>query len=160
MKVHGYAARELVSLNDLGFGHAEFRILRDIITEVGEERGIIGNKAVNNFFEDLQNHYYDYVRLRESVPKLRTERDQMSASTDNSNFISNMFYDILKPWSKSSPESNPKCNPNPNTEINGSGKEVTPVDNNNLTSAQGPNGEPQPDSTTEAPRKHNSIQPQ
>ena len=52
--------RELVSLKALGFGLAEFRLLRDIITEVGEERGVIGNEAVKIFFEDLQNHYYEY----------------------------------------------------------------------------------------------------
>jgi hypothetical protein len=44
----------------------EFRMLRDIITEVGEERDMIGKEAVKDFFEDLRNHYYDYVRLRES----------------------------------------------------------------------------------------------
>ena len=40
-------------------------MLRDIITEIGEERIMIGNEAVKDFFEDLRNHYYDYVRLRE-----------------------------------------------------------------------------------------------
>jgi hypothetical protein len=49
----------------------EFRMLRDIITEVGEERDMIGKEAVKDFFEDLRNHYYDYVRLRESVAKLK-----------------------------------------------------------------------------------------
>ena len=52
--------RELISLRALGFGLAEFRLLRDIITEVGEEKGVIGNEAVKIFFEDLQNYYYEY----------------------------------------------------------------------------------------------------
>ena len=138
--------RELVSLKALGFGLAEFRMLRDIITEVGEERGMIGNEAVKNFFEDLRNYYYEYVHLRKSVSELRAEKAQASAAKDTANYITNMFQDILKPGSKSSTESNLKCNPIP--EVNGSGKKVNPVDNNNVTSAQGPNGEPQSDSTT------------
>ena len=42
--------RELVSLKALGFGLAEFRLLRDIINEVGEERGVIGNEGCKDFF--------------------------------------------------------------------------------------------------------------
>ena len=58
----------------------EFRMLRDIITEVGEERDMIGNEAVKHFFADLRNHYYDYVRTkRESVAKLKAEKAQLSA---------------------------------------------------------------------------------
>jgi hypothetical protein len=56
----------------------EFRMLRDIITEVGEERDMIGKEAVKDFFEDLRNHYYDYVRLRESVAKLKAQKAQLS----------------------------------------------------------------------------------
>jgi len=54
-------------------------MLRDIITEIGEERDMIGNDAVKVFFEDLRNHYYDYVRLRESVAELKAEKAQLSA---------------------------------------------------------------------------------
>jgi len=54
--------RDLDNLRALGFQLAEFRMLRDIITEVGEERGIIGNEAVKDFFEDLRKYYYDYLR--------------------------------------------------------------------------------------------------
>ena len=138
--------RELVSLKALGFGLTEFRMLRDIITEVGEDRGMIGNEAVRNFFEDLRNYYYEYVQLRKSVSKLRAEIAQASAAADTSNSVINMFQDILKPSSKSSTESDPKYKPIP--EVNGSGKKVNPVDNNNVTSANGSNSEPQSDSTT------------
>ena len=120
--------RELISLRALGFGLAEFRLLRDIITEVGEEKGVIGNEAVKIFFEDLQNYYYEYSRLRKSVSELRAEKAQLNAK-DTTNSITNMFQDFLKPSSKGSTESNPKYKPN--TEVNGSGKKVKPVDNNN-----------------------------
>ena len=49
-------------------------MLRDIITEIGEEMDMIGYEAVKDFFEDLRNHYYDYVRLRESVAELKAEK--------------------------------------------------------------------------------------
>ena len=42
-------------------------MLRDNITEIGEERDMIGNEAVKDFFEDLRNHFYDYVRLIERL---------------------------------------------------------------------------------------------
>jgi hypothetical protein len=48
----------------------EFRMLRDIITEIGEKRDMIGNEAVKDFFEDLRSHFYDYVRLRESFSRI------------------------------------------------------------------------------------------
>lgn len=57
----------------------EFRILRDIITEIREERDTIGNEDVKDFFEDLRNHFYDYLRLRESVAELKVEKAQLSA---------------------------------------------------------------------------------
>ena len=147
--------RELVSLKALGFGLAEFRLLRDIINEVGEERGVIGNEAVKIFFEDLQNHYYEYLRLRESVSKLRAEKVKLSA-LDSTNTFNSMFQDFFKPSSKGSTESNPKYKPN--TDVNGSGKKVKPVDNNNMTSAQGLNVEPLSDTTSETPHSYEELQ--
>ena len=146
---------DLVSLKALGFGLAEFRTLRDIITEVGEERGLIGNEAVKNFFEDFQNHYYEYLRLRKSVSELRTEKAQLDAK-DIANYTLKMFQDYLKPWSKSSTESDPKYKPN--TEVNGIGKKVNPIDNNNVTSTQGPNVEPMSDSPSETPHSYEELQ--
>lgn len=53
-------------------------MLRDIITEIEEGRDMVGNKAVKGFFEDLRNHFYDYVRPRESVAELKAEKAQPS----------------------------------------------------------------------------------
>ena len=147
--------RELISLRALGFGLAEFRLLRDTITEVGEEKGVIGNEAVKIFFEDLQNYYYEYIRLRKSVSELRAEKAQLNAK-DTTNSITNMFQDFLTS-SKSSTESNPKYKPN--TEVNGSGKKVKPVDNNNnVTSAQGLNVEPLSDTISGTPHSYEELQ--
>ena len=146
---------DLVSLKALGFGLAEFRMLRDIITEVGEEIGVIGIEAVKYFFEDFQKHYYEYVRLRKSVSELKAEKAQLNAK-DTANYITSMFQDFIKPSSKSSTESNPKYKPN--AEINGSGKKAKPVDKNNMTSAQGLNVEPRSDTTSETPHSYEELQ--
>jgi hypothetical protein len=65
---------DLSSLKALGFGLAEFRMLRDIITEVGEEIGMFGNDAVRYFFEDLRKHYYEYVWLKKTCPNSRLKK--------------------------------------------------------------------------------------
>ena len=70
-------------------------MLRDIITEIGEERVMIGNEAVKDFFEDLRNHYYDYVRLRESVAELKAEKAQLSAR-DATNYVSSKIESSIK----------------------------------------------------------------
>ena len=87
--------RELDSLfRALGFRHSEFRTLRDIITEIGEERGMIGKEAVKDFFEDLQEHYYDYLRLRKSLAELKAEKAKLSAR-DATNLI-NMIESFIE----------------------------------------------------------------
>ena len=130
--------RDLDSLKALGFGLAEFRMLRDIITEVGEERGLIGNDAVKDFFQDLENHYYEYRRLRTSVSKLKAEKAQASA-VDTSNQILGMFQNFFKQRSESLSESNPKYNPN--TEVSAGEKKVKHVDNSDVASNHGGNSE-------------------
>jgi hypothetical protein len=65
---------DLSSLKALGFGLAEFRMLRDIINEVGEEIGMFGNDAVRYFFEDLRKHYYEYVWLKKMCPNSRLKK--------------------------------------------------------------------------------------
>ena len=97
--------RELDTLRALGFGHDEFRILRNIITEVGEVIGLIGNDAVKSFFDDLRNYYYDYVRLRESISKLKAEKARLNAGADA---IQNMFQNFVSSHSKTDSGSVPK----------------------------------------------------
>ena len=138
--------RELDSLRALGFGHYEFRILRDIITEVGEATGPIGEDAVKSFFEDLRNYYYDYVRLRESVSKLKAEKAQLSAGAD---MIQNIFQGFLLSHPKSS-GSNPKYKPDTQgVEDDKSRKSVMMIDDD-MVSAKGTTAEKFTDSTIEA----------
>jgi len=70
-------------------------MLRDSITEIGEERDMIGNEAVKDFFEALRNHYYDYVRLRVSVAELKAEKAQLS-SIDATNYVSSKIESFIK----------------------------------------------------------------
>lgn len=137
--------RELDKLMALGFGYAEFRILRDIITEVAEDRGIFGNEAVREFFKDLRDHYYDYVQLRKSVSELRAEKARLS-STD---YVTNLFQDFLKPSIKTSGGPNPKNNPK--TEDNKSEKNVESDDINYGSSAPGAYDESTRDQVLETP---------
>jgi hypothetical protein len=146
---------DLSSLKALGFGLAEFRMLRDIITEVGEEIGVIGNEAVRYFFEDFRKHYYEYVRLRKIVSELKAEKAQLSA-IDSTNYFTELFQNFLIQSSKGSKESNPKYKPS--TEVNGGGKKVRRVDENNMTTAHGLNAEPLSDTTSENPHIFEELQ--
>jgi hypothetical protein len=112
---------DLSSLKALGFGLAEFRMLRDIITEVGEEIGMIGNDVVRYFFEDFRKHYYEYVRLKKNVSELKAEKARLSA-VDSTNSFTKLFQDFVIQSSNGSTESNPKNKPS--IEVNGSGKKV------------------------------------
>jgi hypothetical protein len=147
--------RDLDSLKALGFGLAEFRMLRDIIIEVGEERGLIGNDAVKDFFQDLENYYYEYRRLRTNVSKLKAEKAQASAS-DTSNQIIGMFQNFFKQRSESLSESNPKYNPN--TQVSGGEKKVKHVDNNDVASNHRPNSELQSESPAEILHSNKELQ--
>lgn len=139
--------RDLDTLRYLGFGLSEFRMLRDIITEVGEERDIIGNEAVKVFFEDLQNHYYDYVRLRKSVTELKAEKTELSAK-DATNYVSK-----IESFTKGSKESDHK-----NIEDNRSRKEDMPNDNNYAAASQRGETGPQSNSNTGTPCFHEQIE--
>ena len=66
-----------------------------------------------------------------------------------------MFQDFFKPSSKGSTESNPKYKPN--TDVNGSGKKVKPVDNNNMTSDQGLNVEPLSNTSSATPHSSRNF---
>lgn len=92
---------------------------------MGEERGLIGNEAVKYFFEEMDKHYYEYVRLGETVSKLRAEKVRLTAE-DITNSFMNMFLSSM-----SSGKSSSKDKPNGNAV--GSDKRMNPVDNSNTT---------------------------
>ena len=56
---------------------------------------MIGNEDAKDFFEDPRNHYYDYVRLRESVAELKVEKAQLSAR-HATNYVSSKIESSIK----------------------------------------------------------------
>jgi hypothetical protein len=91
--------KELTSLGEIGFGLPEFKQLR-YLAEVGRHSGIADEFAVKKFFDDLQDHFYDYVLLEKIVAELKAERAKLSVR-DSSTQSSDMFQDFKKTFSKS-----------------------------------------------------------
>jgi hypothetical protein len=64
---------ELDSLKSLGFGLREFKTLNSLIVELATENGQSTENGigVRNFISDVENHLYDYLRLRKAVEGLK-----------------------------------------------------------------------------------------
>jgi hypothetical protein len=68
---------ELDTLKEMGFGLKELKIFRNLITEFAAENGLSAEnkyEIVRRFFSDFENHYDDYLRLREKVSQLEAEK--------------------------------------------------------------------------------------
>lgn len=68
--------KELESLKSMGFGLQELKTLCNIIVELGEENGQSkGNgEIVKQFISDIENHHYDYLRLRHKIDELEKQK--------------------------------------------------------------------------------------
>ena len=86
---------------------------------------MIGKEAVKDFFEDLQEHYYDYLRLRKSLAELKAEKAKLSAR-DATNLIN-----MIESFMKNSTESDQK-----HIENNTSRKEDILNENNYVAPSQ------------------------
>ena len=78
LAINSQSIKELNYLNDIGFGLPEFKQLRYILAEVAIREGLTFNAAIKKFFDDLQDHFYDYVWLRKRVAELKSERERLS----------------------------------------------------------------------------------
>ncbi len=67
--------RELDELKSMGFGLWELKTLRNLINELGTVNGleVKNGEAVKRFISDIENHYADYLRLRNKVKQLRDD---------------------------------------------------------------------------------------
>lgn len=67
--------RELDESRSMGFGLWEFKTLRNLINEIGIENGleVKNGEAVKRFISDIENHYADYLKLRNKVKQLRDD---------------------------------------------------------------------------------------
>jgi phage-related minor tail protein len=72
---------ELDGLKEMGFGLKDLKILRNLITEIAAEKGrsIENNEAVRKFISDIEDHYDDYLRLRDKVSQLESAKSTMLA---------------------------------------------------------------------------------
>ena len=71
-----YKNMELDELKKLGFGLWNLKTLRNLVTELAienEEAAEGGGEALKIFFSDIENHYPDYLRLRDKVNRLRAD---------------------------------------------------------------------------------------
>jgi hypothetical protein len=91
--------KEIRQLSDIGFGLAEFKQLQYLLDEVAQQSdsgsGITDNAAVKKFFDDLQNHFFDYVFLSKAVTGLKAERAKLTAA-DYTAQINYRWQDILR----------------------------------------------------------------
>src|SRR5919106_1287888 len=75
--------RELDQLKELGFGLWDLKLLRNLVTELAHENGqedVKDNAAVvKKFISDIENHYDDYLHLREKVGQLKEDEETYRA---------------------------------------------------------------------------------
>jgi hypothetical protein len=88
--------RELVILDEIGFGLSEFKQLHGLLNEIAEtyELPTEVNAAVRLFFENLHSHYYDYLDLEKSIQKLKAEIETLKRQRDNQLLALNLTPDV------------------------------------------------------------------
>lgn len=139
IEMNSQSLREISKLDEMGFRLPEFRQLRYLVDEIAQQRGIPKSAAVPNFFDDLQHYYYDYVFLKDSVAKFKSERDRLY-SLDPNSYAKELLSDLLSSSLKKSQSytSDMKNNSRqPNRESNANLQHESPVaeNGNSLTEA-------------------------
>lgn len=85
--------QELELLEKKGFGLAEFKMFHNLINEIAAMRGMPteDNTAVKVLFDDLRDHFYDYLNLTQQIKSeirnLRENRDMIIAALNLSQEI-------------------------------------------------------------------------
>lgn len=88
---------ELDILKEMGFGLRELRIVRNLANEMaaGEgkyaERGLV----VREFISDIENHHYDYLRLRNKVSELKAQESNFLSILGASSRLGNAVSSFL-----------------------------------------------------------------
>ena len=73
--------------------------MRYLLAEVATQEGLTPDAAVKKFFDDLQDHYYDYIWLRNRVAELKSERHRLSG-VDVMSSLKQIFPDFFNSTSK------------------------------------------------------------
>ena len=89
---------ELDSLKKMGLGLREFKILHSLIVELATENGksTENGDAVKNFISDVENHHYDYIRLRKAVEDLKNRQELFIALTSKQSRLSKAIDALLR----------------------------------------------------------------
>lgn len=87
---------QLVSLEEMGFGIAEFKQLRNILTEIAEARNMSTeeNAVVKRFIDSLRDHFYDYLDLRKTVQELESKIQELNIQRDHQLVALNLTPDV------------------------------------------------------------------
>ena len=76
--------RELVSLDQMGFGFSQFKRLYNTLNEIAEAKGLSTdeNAAVTWFFKYLEDYFYDFVDMEKTVQDRRAEISSLNMQRD------------------------------------------------------------------------------
>ena len=90
--------QELEILEMKGFGLKEFKMIHNVINEIAAQRGISteDNTAVKILFDDLRDHFYDYLPLAEKSEQLKLEIRKLGENRDMINTALNLSQEIYK----------------------------------------------------------------
>jgi hypothetical protein len=76
--------QELELLEKKSFGLAEFKMLHNLINEIAAIRGMPtdDNTAVKILFDDLRDHFYDYLNLAKKLQQIKLELRNLCENRD------------------------------------------------------------------------------
>lgn len=88
--------RELVLLDKMGFGLLQFKQLRHLVEEIAEALGvpIDENAAVRWFFQNLVEHYHDYLDLGKTVQELESKIHELHTQRAHQLVALNLTLDV------------------------------------------------------------------
>ena len=90
--------QELELLEKKGFRLAEFKMLHNLINEIAAMRGMPteDNTAVKILFDDLRDHFYDYLNLAKKIQQLKLEIRKLCENRDMIITALNLSQEIYK----------------------------------------------------------------
>jgi hypothetical protein len=90
--------RELELLEKKGFGLAEFKMLHNLINEIAAIRGMPteDNTAVKILFDDLRDHFYDYLNLAKKLQQIKLKIRNLCENRDMIITALNLSQEIYK----------------------------------------------------------------
>jgi len=81
---HSLRLSQLVALDEMGFGFAELKQLRNITREIAEARNLPTeeNAVIRWFIDNLRDHLYDYLDLGKTVQEFKSKIQELHTQRD------------------------------------------------------------------------------